>query len=241
VRRQNASRTLSESVGYAWIARYPTMRVGRRAGGVAGPAVYDSRMPATLDVADLRSRLDADPRPTPPPDTRLAAVLVPMVGGGPPSIVFTRRTEHLSRHAGEISFPGGLRHDDDVDLRATALRETYEELGLDPAAVDVLGGLPSVHTFVSAILIVPFVGSIDGRPSFRPNEAEIAEVLEFPLADLDATESLVEFPRSGSVYRGYAYEMPGATIWGATAHILHDLLETLRADQGTTSTRGGRT
>jgi 8-oxo-dGTP pyrophosphatase MutT (NUDIX family) len=217
------------------------MRAARRAGGVAGSAVYDSGMRATLDVADLRSRLDADPHPTPAPDTRLAGVVVPMFGGRPPSIVFTRRTEQLSRHAGEISFPGGLRHDGDADLRATALRETQEELGLDPTAVDVLGALPPVHTFVSAILIVPFVGSIAGRPSIRPNDAEIAEVLEFPLADLDAAESLVEFPRNGRVHRGYAYEMPGATIWGATARILHDLLVTLRTEPGTASTRGRRT
>jgi 8-oxo-dGTP pyrophosphatase MutT (NUDIX family) len=194
-------------------------------------------MPATLDVGDLRSRLDADPRPTPPPDTRLAGVLVPLVGGGPPSVVFTRRTAHLSRHAGEISFPGGLQHDDDTDLRATALRETHEELGLDPSAVDVLGALPPVHTFVSAILIVPFVGTIAGSPSFDPNEGEIAAVLEFGLADLEATESLVEFLRDGIVYRGYAYEMAGATIWGATARILHDLLETIRTDAAS-STRG---
>jgi 8-oxo-dGTP pyrophosphatase MutT (NUDIX family) len=194
-------------------------------------------MPATLDVADLRSRLDADPRPTPPPDIGLAGVLVPMIGGSPPAVVFTRRTEHLSRHAGEISFPGGLRHDEDADLRATALRETHEELGLDPTGVEVLGALPPVHTFVSAILIVPFVGAIAERPSFAPNEAEIAEVLEFGLADLDAAESLVEYPADGRVYRGYAYAMEGATIWGATARILHDLLEAVRA--GAPSPRKG--
>jgi 8-oxo-dGTP pyrophosphatase MutT (NUDIX family) len=194
-------------------------------------------MPATLDVADLRSRLDADPRPTLPANTGLAGVLVPMIDGRPPGIVFTRRTEHLSRHAGEISFPGGLRHDEDADLRATALRETHEELGLDPTGVDVLGALPPVHTFVSAILIVPFVGAIAERPSFAPNEAEIAEVLEFGLADLDAAESLVEYPADGRVYRGYAYAMEGATIWGATARILHDLLEAVRA--GAPSPRKG--
>jgi 8-oxo-dGTP pyrophosphatase MutT (NUDIX family) len=191
---------------------------------------YHARMPALTDLGRLRASLVADPSPMPPPDTRLAGVLVPLVLGDPQSAVFTRRTEHLSRHAGEISFPGGLRHDDDRDLRATALRETHEELGLDPTAVDVLGALPSVHTFVSGILIIPFVGTLVERPAFRPNDAEIAEVLEFGLDELERAESLVEFPREGHVYRGYAYEMPNATIWGATARILHDLLEAMRAD-----------
>ncbi|MGZ4113952.1 MAG: NUDIX hydrolase [Actinomycetota bacterium] len=187
-------------------------------------------MPALTDLGRLRTSLVGDPSPVPPPDTRLAGVLVPLVLGERPSAVFTRRTEHLSRHAGEISFPGGLRHDEDGDLRATALRETQEELGLDPAAVDVLGTLPPVHTFVSGILIVPFVGALSERPAFWPNDAEIAEVLEFSLDELVRAESLVEFPREGRVYRGYAYEMPNATIWGATARILHDLLEAMRAD-----------
>jgi 8-oxo-dGTP pyrophosphatase MutT (NUDIX family) len=189
-------------------------------------------MPVALEPSDLRGRLDSHPRPVPPADTRLAGVLVPVIGTDRASVVFTRRTEHLSRHAGEISFPGGLRHDDDLDLRATALRETREELGLDPSGVEVLGALPPVHTFVSAILVVPFVGALAGRPAFEPNEAEIDEVLEFSLADLDAAEALVEFPRDGHVYRGYAYEMPGATIWGATAMMLHELLERVRPAPG---------
>jgi 8-oxo-dGTP pyrophosphatase MutT (NUDIX family) len=208
-------------------------------GGASHASVYDGRVPVPFDAAELRSRLHADPRPVPPPDTRLAGVLVPVLTGHEPSVVFTRRTEHLSRHAGEISFPGGLRHGEDDGLRATALRETQEELGLDPNAVDVLGALPPVHTFVSGILIVPFVGAIAEHPPFRPNEDEIAEVLEFGLAALDDAEHLVEFAREGGVYRGYAYEMREATIWGATAKILHDLLETTRAG-ATTSTRGDR-
>jgi 8-oxo-dGTP pyrophosphatase MutT (NUDIX family) len=186
-------------------------------------------MPALTDLGRLRTLLGAEPNPVPPPDTRLAAVLALLVLGDRPSAVFTRRTEHLSRHAGEISFPGGLRHDEDADLRATALRETHEELGVDPRDVDVLGILPAVHTFVSGILIVPFVGALSARQPFRPNPAEIAEVLEFGLDELDAAEALVEFPRDGRTHRGYVYEMPDATIWGATARILRDLLDAMRA------------
>jgi 8-oxo-dGTP pyrophosphatase MutT (NUDIX family) len=180
--------------------------------------------------SDVRTRLegslDPHPSPTAGPGDRLAAVLLPLVEGD--RLVLTRRTEHLSRHPGEISFPGGLAHDEDADLAATALRETQEELGLPPDDVAVLGALAPVHTFVSSILIVPFVGVVSGDPVFAPSEAEIAQVLAYPLDELAATETTVEWPRDGHVYRGFAYPMrDGNTIWGATAAILHQLLERL--------------
>jgi 8-oxo-dGTP pyrophosphatase MutT (NUDIX family) len=171
----------------------------------------------------LGAALDPEPRHEPPRGDRLAAVLVPIVHGD--AVVFTRRTEELPRHPGEISFPGGIRHDEDASSLATALREAEEELGIEPAAVDVLGALPPVHTFVSGILIVPFVGVLADGPSFRPNPGEIAEVLTFPLDALAAAETEVEWRRGGGVYRGYAYEMGDHTIWGATARILRSLLE----------------
>jgi 8-oxo-dGTP pyrophosphatase MutT (NUDIX family) len=187
---------------------------------------------AFVDVTDMRARLrsalERDPSAEPAPGTRLAGVLVPIVGRTEPSLIFTRRTEDLSRHAGEISFPGGLQHEGDASLAETALRETEEELGIGRDEVEVLGALPPVHTFVSAILIVPFVGLIERPPRLSPNAAEIAEVLEYRLDELAAVEGPVEFPRGDQVYRGFAYEMDANTIWGATAHILHDLLDQLR-------------
>ncbi len=181
--------------------------------------------------SDLRTRLpgllDPRPRPEPSPGDRLAAVLLPVVDGE--RLVFTRRTEHLPRHPGEISFPGGLQHADDADLAATALRESEEELGLAPDDVELIGALEPVHTFVSAILVVPFVGLLNGTPAFTPNAGEIAEVLWYGLEELDAAETTVEWPRDGHVYRGFAYPMAdGNTVWGATAKILHELIELMR-------------
>lgn len=167
--------------------------------------------------------LDPDPRHVPAPGDRLAAVLLPLIEER--SMIFTRRSEALSRHAGEISFPGGIRHDEDASIAETALRETEEELGISRRDVEVLGALPPVHTFVSGILIVPFVGALGARPALRPNEAEIAEVLEYPLDALADGQTEVEWARDGAVYRGYAYEMGDHTIWGATARILHAFLE----------------
>ena len=180
----------------------------------------------------LRSGLAADPGVEPPPGTRIAAVLLPLLllAGRPddPQLVFTRRTEDLPRHPGEISFPGGMQEPSDDGPRAAALREAEEELGIPPASVEILGALDPVHTFVSAILIVPFVGMVSGEPAFRPDEGEIAEVLAYPLSRLLAAETLVEWPIGDQTYRGFAYDMDGNTIWGATAHILHDFLRTMR-------------
>jgi hypothetical protein len=84
-----------------------------------------------------------------------------------------------------------------------------------------------VHTTVSGILIVPFVGLLPSRPTLTPSADEIAEVLEYPLERLVAAEAEVQFPRGDRIYRGYAYEIHGRTIWGATARILHSMIEIL--------------
>ncbi|HZD79690.1 MAG TPA: CoA pyrophosphatase [Actinomycetota bacterium] len=185
-----------------------------------------------MDVDDLRAilagSLAQDPRPQAPPGDRLAGVMVPILVGPEPAVVFTRRTAHLSRHAGEISFPGGLQDPGERHVLDTALRETSEELGIPPSAFDVLGALAPVHTTVSGILIVPFVGMLALRPTLTPNAEEIAEVLEFPVRRLIEAEAEVEVPRGDRIYRGFAYGMEGHTIWGATARILHQLIEILR-------------
>ena len=161
---------------------------------------------------------------------RAAAVLLPVVDAPDPSIVFTKRTEDLPRHPGEISFPGGMRHDDDPDLLATALRETEEELGLSPALVDVLGSLEPLQTFTTGFTIVPFVGALGADPAFRANPGEIAEVLEFPVARLLEIERPMSWTREGETWWGHVYELDGHTIWGATARILHEFLTLIRKE-----------
>jgi 8-oxo-dGTP pyrophosphatase MutT (NUDIX family) len=165
-------------------------------------------------------------------DARAAAVLLPVLLAGPePRLVFTRRTEHLSRHAGEISFPGGLA-DGDEDLASTALREAEEELGLAAADVELLGALPPVHTYVSGILVVPFVGLLHRDPAFTPNAAEIAEVLEYPVARLAQVGETRWFERDGFRFPTPVYELDGHVIWGATGRILESFFEALAAPGG---------
>jgi 8-oxo-dGTP pyrophosphatase MutT (NUDIX family) len=178
--------------------------------------------------APLRDALDPTPMPTVAPGDRLAAVLALVVEGSEPALVFTLRSSDLSRHAGEISFPGGLQ-DPGESLAETALREAHEELGLDPASLDVVGALPAVHTTVSGILVVPFVGLLKELPVFTPSDREIERVLVFPIERLGAVEAEVEYELAGGrSWRGWVYEVDGTTVWGATGRMLHQLLEVLR-------------
>lgn len=182
--------------------------------------------------ARLRDVLGPDPLAPLPADTVAAGVLVPVVDlGGAPTLVLTRRSEHLTRHPGEISFPGGIADDLDGSLERTALRELEEELGVAASAVEVLGALPPVHTVVSGVLITPFVGWIAGRPAFRPDPSEIAEVLEFALADLIAVEEPIELAHGDRVHRGWAYPMGDDVVWGATGQVLHSLLVALAGER----------
>jgi 8-oxo-dGTP pyrophosphatase MutT (NUDIX family) len=181
-------------------------------------------------LASLATALEPEPSPTPGPGDRLAAVLAPIVLEPAPSLIFTVRAAALSRHAGEISFPGGLQ-DPGEALAETALREAYEEIGLDPSLPRLLGALPPVHTFVSGILVVPFVGTLERQPSLSVNDGEIDEVLTFDIASLANAERAVSYDRpEGGVWRGFAYELDGHTVWGATGWMLHSLLETIRKE-----------
>ena len=162
-----------------------------------------------------------------------AAVLAPLYErGGELHAVFTKRRSHLRLHAGQISFPGGRSEPHDADLIQTALREAHEEIGLDPAAVTVLGALRPTPTVVSDIAIYPVVGLIAAPASaWVLATAEVEAVIEAPLAQLAATHRLETFTRPGgrSVTTD-AYSIGEDTIWGATARILADLLTRLRPE-----------
>ncbi len=178
----------------------------------------------------LRAVLEQDPRPQPAAGDRLAAVLAPVIQAPVPSLVFTERSANLSRHAGEISFPGGLL-DEGETLAAAALREADEEIGLAAASVELIGALPEVHTSVSGILVVPFVGFLDEPPVFAVSDGEIAQVMTFPISRLSEAERLVDYDlEEGRTWRGWAYEVDGHNIWGATGWILHRLLEIIREE-----------
>jgi 8-oxo-dGTP pyrophosphatase MutT (NUDIX family) len=154
-------------------------------------------------------------------------VLVPLYldAGGALHAVFTERRADLRRHAGEISFPGGRRDEADADLRATALRETHEEIGLPPQAVEVLGALQPTPTFVTNYAVYPFVGLIEPGFAWVLQEAEVGQVLELPVERVRQGYARRRMVRRGMPFRTDVYEVDGHVIWGATARIVADLLE----------------
>ena len=137
-------------------------------------------------VSLLKSRLALNPpEPAPAPDLVPAAVLAPLFfqEGEQAHLLFTQRTLTLKDHRGQISFPRGVQHPGDPDLLSTALRETREEIGLDPRVVELLGALAPVAT-MTGYHINPFLGLIPHPYDFHPNPQEVERLLLLPLEEL---------------------------------------------------------
>ncbi len=155
-----------------------------------------------------------------------AGVLVPLyLDGGELHAVFTRRRAELSRHAGEISFPGGRRDEEDPSLEATALREAEEEIGLPAGEVELAGALPPTPTFVTSYRIHPFVGVIRAGHAWTPQPQEVDAVLELSLAALVRGHRAQRLLRKGVPFKTPTYTVGEHFVWGATARIVQTLLE----------------
>jgi len=155
-----------------------------------------------------------------------AAVLVPLyVKSGELHAVFTKRRDDLRRHPGEISFPGGRYEEGEADLRATALREAQEEIGLPPDAVEIVGALQPTPTIVTGYAVYPFVGLIDAGRTWTLSAREVAEVIELSIRDLIDGYGRRRLVRRGLPIRTDTYLVSDHLIWGATARILADLLD----------------
>ena len=158
---------------------------------------------------------------------REAAVIAPVVDRpGDPSVLFTKRADHLPDHPGQMSFPGGGREPEDADLRDTALREADEEIGLQRREVDFVGRLDDIRT-ITDYSVRPFVATIPDR-RYEPSDAEVAEIAVLSLAalcDLDNYESeRRDHPYYGDIRLHFFY-VDGFTVWGATARMLVQFLE----------------
>jgi 8-oxo-dGTP pyrophosphatase MutT (NUDIX family) len=175
----------------------------------------------------LRSVLASRERRTDPlPPGKPAAVLLMLFErDGEPWLVFTKRTHHVAHHKGEISFPGGGRDDDDADLEATAIRETVEELGVDPGDITVVGRLDDLPTFVTGYNVAPFVAVVPEQHSYQPSDAEIDEIIELPVEELARVGRRETFMRQGFRVETNVFETRGHFIWGLTGAILRQFLD----------------
>jgi 8-oxo-dGTP pyrophosphatase MutT (NUDIX family) len=153
-----------------------------------------------------------------------ASVLIPLfMDGDEDRIVLTKRTETVKYHKGEISFPGGMYEREDEDALATAMRECWEEIGVEPEHMEILGRLDDMHTY-TGFIISPFVGLIPYPYDFRVNPDEVSYIVYLPVPFLLSCAPVVEtVDFQGGVTRAPAIYYENERIWGATCRILLQL------------------
>lgn len=156
-----------------------------------------------------------------------AAVLIPIIErDGAQYLLFTKRSDDLGTHPGQMSFPGGGREPEDRDILDTALREANEEISLAPEDADVIGQLDDIRT-ITEYAVTPVVARVPDQ-RYVPDEAEVAEIVVLPLSamvDPDNYESeRREHPHYGEIVIHY-FHVDGYTVWGATGRIVVDLFE----------------
>ncbi len=204
---------------------------GRRTWTLADLEVRVRGSLAALPGLEAQVRMAPRPRRGWRPDqhadrVRTAAALVLLYPrDGRPHLVLTVRAGDLPRHGGQVSFPGGAIEPGEA-IASAALREAAEEVGIDPSIVRVLGPLTPLHIPVSDFIVHPIVGVMDRTPGFAHAAAEVARVLEIPIADLldPARVRLTTRLRGDLLVDVPYFDLCGETVWGATAMMLAELL-----------------
>lgn len=158
------------------------------------------------------------------PGPRAAVLLVLYDEGAVPYLVLTKRSETVA-HPGQVSLPGGRPEPVDADLRATALRETEEELGVPASAVRVLGRLDDMQTMTSGFVVSPFLAVLEGPFRPVPADDEVALVIEIPLVDLLAADA--RLPDDPGLLE-LRYPLAHEDVWGFTARVLRAFAALLR-------------
>jgi 8-oxo-dGTP pyrophosphatase MutT (NUDIX family) len=215
--------------------RIPRPQTYRPGGPPPWAALAAEQRRFTLD--EIRERLaDMPPAVEKGPNvegSQAAAVLVPLYeAGGDTRVVLIKRPETMSSHRGEIAFPGGkFEAGIDVDLRATALREAHEEVGLSPDDVEIVSRLDGIGTVATRFTITPYVGFLAESPVLTPSPREVVRILEVRLSDLLDPDAYREerWDTNTTDFDVHFYDLEDETVWGATARILTSLLAHLVA------------
>ena len=186
------------------------------------------RLQAAFPSANTDGYVESD---APVETLKCAAVLVPLLRqNGDWHVLFTRRTDRVESHKGQVSFPGGACDDGETTPEQTALREAHEETGIRPQDVRVLGRLRPMVT-ITSYRVTPVVGVIPWPYVFRPEQAEVARIFTMPLTWLAEKSNRWEFNflgRKNSVI--FFHPFDGELLWGATARMTVDFLETIQGN-----------
>jgi 8-oxo-dGTP pyrophosphatase MutT (NUDIX family) len=164
-----------------------------------------------------------------------ASVLIPLFSeNGQCNVLFTKRTDRVEHHKGQISFPGGAVDKEDSSIEETALREAYEEIGLLKEDVEILGRIDDTFTVVSDFIVHPFVGRIPYPYDFQLSPHEVAGIISMPLyVFTDKTAGYIKdfVEVDGFAYHGTNYQYQGNIIWGATARIMENFVQIIEKNK----------
>lgn len=204
-----------------------------------GPPPWVDANTTSFDVATIEAMFSSyEPRDLPilrVPDVplqppRTSAVLVSVYDGpAGATTILTRRPLHMRNHPGQVAFPGGVTDDDDKTSWATAVREAHEEIDLHPSQPRQIGALDRFVTGGSFSLVAPMLAALDTKPDLTAAPDEVEAILHVPLIGLLRPDVYrhERWSWQGEVMSVHFFELVGDTVWGATALILHRLLELL--------------
>ncbi len=167
----------------------------------------------------------------PPPQYRHAGVLIPLFAEeGVHKVLFTKRTDKVEHHKGQISFPGGAVDDQDKSIEETVLRESHEEIGLLKEDVEILGRIDDILTVASSFVVHPFVGLIPAPYDFKLQRIEVKRLIKVPWETLvsdNQENKTYTVKEAGLTYQTPSFEYNGDVIWGATAWMMENFIEIL--------------
>ena len=163
-----------------------------------------------------------------------ASVLIAILNYGKyiesPELIYTQRSSHLSTHSGEVSFPGGKVEISDLNLKETALRETFEEVGILKKEIQVIREITEVYIPPSNFSVTPFIGILNYKPVLKLN-SEVAKIIEVPFSDLLDDNNIASISITNSYMKDTTvpcFNIDGSIIWGATAMMLSEIKELLK-------------
>lgn len=185
-----------------------------------------------VKLAPPLRRVELEKQQASPADAKKSAVMILLFHENEQlKVVFIRRSLYVGIHSGQIAFPGGRYEETDLNVETTAFREIDEEIGVKKEQIELLGRLSDIYVAPSNFLISVFVGYLAQKPTYLPDEREVAEVLELNFDDFLNADAITEksfyVPSANQSFTAPCYQTPLCDVWGASAMVLSELIDLL--------------